>query len=287
MESQDLIFHVGLALYTFDDLRLHGERVIDVLEAMQQHLNAFPLRVFKAVAISEQKHKSAVDAQPITWDMLRAALEAGEISRFQAQDAEDSLGSRVQLWARLDAQSNPAGRPNHFLLRLPITYFSNEELAAAHLLAFGKEAFAALEAAYGYAGVRITGRSSDAINRAINESIVGIPLGDFFDLNIDSHFGDQVKGAFWANFLSRQHVEGLGGLKHLMQTAPCVRVDPLENGGAVLVLTASPLWDDEATTRVAYGQLREFLKSITVSIQPKISPVLERTGKVFRKSYST
>lgn len=114
-----------------------------------------------------------------------------------------------------------------------------------------------------------------------------IPVGDFFDVNIQTDFHDHVKGAFWANFLSKRHVNVLGGPEMVAQVAPCYRVERLSNGGLLMILSPSPVPENKDEEKVAYAKLREFLRPVTVSKTPSIPPSLEKTGKVFRKSYNT
>jgi hypothetical protein len=291
MPQPELIYYVGLAIYTFEDLLLKGQAVTSLISRLQHSFSAFPLSVFKAVTVLQQKQETVVKTQPWIWTGLESEIRGGRISRFQAQDTDDSLAAKIVLRIRLDLTHRYSKRPNHLLLRLPVEYFTtHREEATRALLYFGKEAFKQLQAAYGYGGIRITGRSSDIVNQAINENIGSIPVGDLLDVNIEADFHDHVKGAFWANFLNKRHVDALGGweiMEQSGQTVPCHKVERLDNGGSLLVLTPGPVPVNEDEEKLLYAKLRRFLGPITASKRPTIPAGLEKSGKVFRRSYNT
>lgn len=287
MEQQDLIYYVGLAVYTFDDLRVNGPAVVDLIDLAQRLFSAYRWDVAKVAFTAEQKRREVVEAGLVPPNELREALVAGLVARFQVQDAADSMTSQVQMWARLNATDSKAARPNHLLLRLPMAYFQeNGHEAVQNLLNFGREAFERLNCAYGYGGIRVTGRSSDKINQVINASVDAIPVGDFDDMNIDRLFREQVKGAFWVNLLHARHVAALGGIEVVRNAAPCLHLEMLEGGGCLLLLMPSPLWDDHEEAKAAHARLRAYLQPITVTVKPTISPTLEKMGVVMRRSYN-
>lgn len=288
MTKSELIYYVGLAIYSFEDFLSKGSELASMVALLEGLFPSFPLTLYEAVTVSEQEREPVVESRRTDRNKLVQGIKDGKISRFHARDDENSLKAKVAVWAKLDLTRRHPERPNHFLLRLPMDYFLEYvEQAAQDLLIFGKKAFEQLDGAYGYAGVRVTGQSSDAINQVINESIGSIPVGDFMDINIETEFQDHVKGAFWANFLSDRHVDALGGLDRVIQTAPYYKVERLGDGGLLLVLSPSPIPTDQNEEAALYAHLRKYLGPITVSRTPNISPALEKTGRVFRKSYNT
>jgi hypothetical protein len=229
-----------------------------------------------------------VDAQRTAWDRLKSEIEAGRVSRFQVQDSEDSFGATVKLSAKLDMRRVSPARPNHVLVRLPTGIFAADgPRAVQELLTFGKDAFERLDAAYGYAGVRVTARSTDAINHVVNQSANSVPVGDFFDYNIERSFDRHVKGAFWANFLGERHVEALGGPEAVAKHAPCEHIERLRGGGMLLVLSSSPLAEDQMREKVRYAQLSAFLRPITEWKTVPALPSLEKAGLSQRKNFNT
>lgn len=287
MPPQELVYFVGLALYAFEDWLANGSAVTDIIELLPQLYPNPALEVFKAVTVVQQQEQEVVETQPVSWDALKSGIEAGEISRFQIQEQESSFESDIVLWGKLDITRKHPESPNHLRLKLPRRFFVNQaERATRNLLIFGKRAFETLGGTYAYSGVRIASRSSSLVAKVINATIDSIPLGDFFDVNIDSQFQERVKGAFWANFLNARHVEQIGGAQEVRQTAPCHQVAELGQGGLVLILSPNPVWQDEAKEASRYARLRQYLAPITVSTKPSISPALEKMGVAFRKSYN-
>jgi len=286
MEDLGVVHFVGLALYTFEDLLTQGPAAVELMKELQR---LFPQAALNQVldATLHSETGQAPEAHRCAWEELQQAIEGGKIARFRAKSEPCDQASQTGVWMSLNATRTRPGHPNYLWLRLPMESFVQAEETVEALLEFGCQAFTSLRAAYGYAGIRISGTSSEAVNRAINRSIGGIPLGDFFDVNIETEFRSRIKGAFWANFLSRTHVEALGGMDHVARTAPCWRVQPLAGEGLLLVLSENPVYRDEKTEQARYAALREFLAPIITTRTPAIPPALARAGREIRRSFTT
>jgi hypothetical protein len=130
------------------------------------------------------------------------------------------------------------------------------------------------------------------VNQRINASVGAVPVGDFFDTNIDWRFRQSVKGAFWANFLSKAHVDALGGATAVRHKAPCHSVQDLADGGLLLLLRPSPFPSDDQSELAAYAALRAFLAPITAAVTPTALTLAVNVGGVTRpivlhKTYNT
>lgn len=287
MEDLHLVHFVGLAMYTFEDLRTRGPAVVELVKELQRLFPQDPLKQVLNATIDTETGQAS-ETHRCTWEELQRAIEGGKIARFQTKSEPGDQASQTGVWMSLNATRTRPGHPNYLWLRLPMERFhAQAEEAVEVFLAFGRQAFTSLRAAYGYAGIRISGTSSEAINRAINRSIGGIPLGDFFDVNIETEFRSRIKGAFWANFLNRQHLEALGGMDYVSRAAPCWRVQPLPGAGLLLVLSENPVYRDEKTEQPRYAALREFLAPVITTRKPAIPPALERAGREIRRSFTT
>jgi hypothetical protein len=88
-----------------------------------------------------------------------------------------------------------------------------------------KRAATMFRAAYGFITLDYAGGV-----RTPHEEWAG--LGDFVGLR---ECGKWVRGYYWGNFLSAEHVHRLGGLERIEKEAPCVVVEDLSQGGGELV----------------------------------------------------
>jgi hypothetical protein len=91
-------------------------------------------------------------------------------------------------------------------------------------------------------------------------------VGDI-DLNLQQLYakGYGIKGAFWANFLTADHVRLAGGESALRERLPGIRMEPLEHGGLLVLATDSPLPEDTEDNRQRFLQLDAALKSAFLS----------------------
>lgn len=147
------------------------------------------------------------------------------------------------------------------------------------LLEWGVTAWNASEAAYGYGNLGyIAPRAPfDPAKGAENrlpwdrdtppaQAPHAIPvawIGSDIDGNLERLFlaGKGIKGAFWANFLSKACVEKTGGAAALQG----FRIQPLAGGGLLVVTTESPLPEDTPENRNRFLALHRALQPAFVS----------------------
>jgi hypothetical protein len=96
-----------------------------------------------------------------------------------------------------------------------------------------------------------------------------IPVA-FVGLNVDMNLEDSycagrgIKGAFWANFLTRDHLERAGGERTLRAGLPGCRIEPLGDGGLLIVATDSPVPDDTPEHRERFLALHRHLQPVFI-----------------------
>lgn len=91
---------------------------------------------------------------------------------------------------------------------------------------------------------------------------VPIAYGGDIELNLTGLYqrGRGIKGAFWANFLSRDYVDMAGGEAALRTKLDGLRIERLDHGGLLIVTTDSPLPEDTDDTRERFLRLDEALQ---------------------------
>lgn len=91
--------------------------------------------------------------------------------------------------------------------------------------------------------------------------------GNDIELNIDRLIvdGRGIKGAYWANFLSARHVEMAGGADRLGKELAGLRLEPLRDGGLLIVATDSPLPEDSEDNRARFRRLEAALRPAFLS----------------------
>jgi hypothetical protein len=147
------------------------------------------------------------------------------------------------------------------------------------LLQFGITAWNGCDGgpAYGYGNLALSSPRIDVMEwfkaplgtpvpiQAPAERVHAIPVACVGD--VDSNLaqlycmGRGIKGAFWANYLTRGHVGLAGGEQEIRAKLPGLRIDPLDHGGLLVVATSSPLPDDSEENR------QRFLR-VDAALQP-------------------
>jgi hypothetical protein len=102
------------------------------------------------------------------------------------------------------------------------------------------------------------------------EPVHPIPVaatGNDIDLNIDGLIvgGRGIKGAYWANFLRAHHVQMAGGADRLTKALSDMRIEPLNDGGLLIVATGSPLPEDSDDNRERFRRLEAALRPAFLS----------------------
>jgi hypothetical protein len=92
-------------------------------------------------------------------------------------------------------------------------------------------------------------------------------IGSDIDGNLDSLYraGRGIKGAFWANYLRERYVSMAGGEQAIRAALPGAWIEPLHDGGLLLVATESPLPDDSEANRQHFLAVHRALQPAFVS----------------------
>jgi hypothetical protein len=92
-------------------------------------------------------------------------------------------------------------------------------------------------------------------------------IGSDVDGNLDRSFctGKGIKGAFWANYLSEIYVRKAGGAQAIRASLPGIRIEPLHDGGLLVVATESPLPEDSEENRQRFLAVHRVLQPAFLS----------------------
>jgi hypothetical protein len=87
------------------------------------------------------------------------------------------------------------------------------------------------------------------------------------DGNLDRSFcaAKGIKGAFWANYLSEIYVRQAGGAEVIGASLPGIRIEPLHDGGLLVLATESPLPKDSEENRQRFLAVRRVLQPAFLS----------------------
>lgn len=91
--------------------------------------------------------------------------------------------------------------------------------------------------------------------------------GNDIDGNLDGLIvkGRGIKGAYWANYLSATHVSMAGGAQSIADRLAGMRVEPLGDGGLLIVATDTPMPEDSEENRQRFVRLEAALKPVFLS----------------------
>lgn len=97
-----------------------------------------------------------------------------------------------------------------------------------------------------------------------------IPVA-YAGLNVDLNLADQycagggIKGASWANYLSKVYVDMVGAEQRVRDGLPGFRIEGLRGGGLLIVATDSPLPEDTEENRQRFLTLHGLLQPAFIS----------------------
>lgn len=77
--------------------------------------------------------------------------------------------------------------------------------------------------------------------------------------------GKGIKGAFWASYLSATYVSMAGGEAAIRAGLPGIRIEPLADGGLLVVATDSPLPEDSEESRRRFLAVHRVLQPAFLS----------------------
>jgi hypothetical protein len=157
---------------------------------------------------------------------------------------------------------------------------SREKIEA--LLELGTRAFTGATAVYGFGNLAVTQKRAGLGSFAMggppklgpapppSAKAHAIPIaqtGSDIDGNLDVLIcgGRGIKGAYWANYLGAAHVDMAGGAQAIRDRLAGMRIEPLENGGLLIVATETPLPEDSEENRQRFVRLEAALKPAFLS----------------------
>ena len=119
------------------------------------------------------------------------------------------------------------------------------------------------------------------------ERVHPIPVAQVgeIDLNLERLYanGDGIKGAFWANFLTAEHLALAGGESALRERLPDMRITPLEHGGLLVLATDTPMPEDTEHNRRRFLQLDAALKPAFLSREATPERMRPMLGYFYRE----
>jgi len=172
------------------------------------------------------------------------------------------------------------------------------------LLQFGKTAWNGIDGgpAYGYGNLALNSPRVDVMEwfkrpvgtpppiNAPSERLHAIPVACVGD--VDSNLaplychGRGIKGAFWANYLTRAHVDMAGGEEEIRTKLPGWRIDSLDHGGLLVVATDSPLPDDTEENRRRFLHVHAALQPAFLSREETSEGKRQMLGYFYRERSS-
>ena len=188
--------------------------------------------------------------------------------------------------------------PGRIDLTCSVSYLRRLSAHISALLEWGVAAWNACEAAYGYGnlGYIAPRMPFDPAKGAENRlpwdrdtppahAPHAIPvawIGADIDGNLERLFlaGKGIKGAFWANFLSKACVEKAGGAAALQE----FRIQPLAGGGLLVVATENPLPEDTPENRSRFLALQRALQPAFVSRAETSEAMRPMLGHFYREA---
>lgn len=264
---------LGLAIYTFEDLHTRRQAVTKLLSLLLRLVPGLDASIFEVAHVSSSQKETDLQMQGLAWEHVVPAIEAGTVARFHTIPPVDMPGTQTVLRLTLDRVQRSPERPNFLWLWLPLqSSRATREQTVEGFVEFAQEVFEQLGGSYGYAGLGASGGFDEANSHIVSEGKYAIPSVQFFDINIESSFPDRIKDVFWANFLSKHHVDKLGGSQMVEEAAVGCETRRLPSGGLLLLLGRDPLSPDMSVQESSYATLRKFLAPIIVSRVAPIAP---------------
>lgn len=106
-------------------------------------------------------------------------------------------------------------------------------------------------------------RAPDVRPHAIPVAYTGLNV----DLNLEDHYcaGRGIKGAFWANYLSKVYVDMAGGERRVRDDLSSFRIEALHGGSLLVIATDNPLPEDTEENRQRFLTLHRVLQPAFIS----------------------
>lgn len=242
--------YLSFWFYTYADLLNNPKVTIEFIESTFEFGDPFGLNL----RLSVNPHLNSVSSRRFStkaWQLCKEELGQGHvrvlltswtkkfsagqsiphwlISLYPAQTLQelDTLDRKKAYW-RLPAPTNLV-----FVIEYPPGTMQISAQMQNKIVRFARTAFVRLGATYGF--VNFSNRSDIAdFSGTEYENRLGV------DHNVTSHLiSERVRGAFWENYLTTEHVKRLGGIESIRANAPCEQIDVFmpKNSGVALRLT--------------------------------------------------
>lgn len=299
---------VGMVIYTYsiieeqsEDLLIWLQHVEDWLEHPFAEFHFSPRakgssRIWKATEKNRDNlHQRLRIEQP--WFILDFGYPSGTLrsSSFLTHGLEVAITSRPQ--PRHGGEHNR--QPSYIYLEVHPNILSGGITRISDFLELGSQAWEIMKGIYGFVDVETGIPLQDDISRnAIHLFDSTVPKEYHQEFRgwqrIDSQLEKRVWKAFWGNFLSREHLRGIGGTDETQQNVSHHHRSPesqdqayqfgmdrlsncdciqnwqtLSNGGKLVTLSNSPLDWFEAQVQTRRARLQELLDGIALSDQDK------------------
>ena len=96
--------------------------------------------------------------------------------------------------------------------------------------------------------------------------------------------GRGIKGAYWANYLSEMQVRLAGGAVSLAGKLAGMRIEPLQDGGLLIVATDTPMPQDSEENRARFERLEAALRPAFLSREETPENKRALLGYFYRES---
>ncbi|MGC9025825.1 MAG: hypothetical protein ACP5NB_13525 [Chloroflexia bacterium] len=254
--------HVVMNLATYEDLWKRGEELLWFVEqGYERILQKLPRRADKVILYGSPVGKIS-NRQFIfnekNWARFRKELREGKLGYFALSlwlECRDNPERVAPYGAGIHIYTYPdyPGHASILMLGAERPFYGEQPLDAwqEEWVDLACEAFVRFHGATGFIIVDASSWREPSSPYEGEARVIGA----------EYHFRSKVRGYYWGNFLSREHIERLGGLEAVLREAPCYLVRDLSDGEdwrAYLQLTAKM----EDVPEEALRALRDYLRPL-------------------------
>ncbi len=281
--------YIQMEIVTFEDLWIHGETIVGFIEYVWQSLLPSPIKLQaswnpRAKPWDKKACRySGIKPHFQKWKELKSLILAGELdslgivdwdtvhSRVLRFDADVYIGVNFgEAWAQMQGHrlvEAPKYDPREAkMLKLCLNTRILDGVVSTKIqeqLAFlATKLFQDVNGACGYIHL---GDEFNTLAFATHHETINNLAGQGASTWMCC---DEVRGAFWLNFLSGEHVRRLGGMEKITREAPCYKVAQLDRCDTkqvevLALLQLTPMMTEMSVQQLE--QLEHFLKPILIS----------------------
>ncbi len=226
--------NIDLWLVVYDDLLVKGPRLANLVDSVLQTFqniivqNKLELVLQPSLKVGTSNRYWKYNDQ--NWNKLKEKLAHGEFEAFSifnnskvdcnaTLDWEDSVPNPH---FRFDIRNDRSFQIDSTVVSLSISRSLFDAITAnwqAQLIEFAKKSFTLIEGVYGFLHNSTPSTFITEYERLYQKARV----------TRSAILRDQVRGVFWVNLLSSNHIQALGGLNTVTNLAPCSSVIVLDN----------------------------------------------------------